>query len=74
MTPMRATTHPNEDAFPPGVGGPVLRALAHAGIRSMAELARWSEEEIAALHGIGPKGVRILKAGLASERRHFRRD
>ena len=74
MAPPRAETHPNEAAFPAGVGGPVLRALAHAGIRTMAQLARWSEAELAALHGVGPKGIRILKAGLAKEQRHFRRD
>ena len=56
----RAATHPNEAAFPKGVGGPVLRALANAGIRSMAELAKWSEAEVAALHGVGPKGMRLL--------------
>lgn len=53
-------THPNEAAFPKGVGGPVLRALANAGIRSMAELAKWSEADVAALHGVGPKGMRLL--------------
>lgn len=74
MAPSRATTHPNEEAFPTGVGGPVLRALANAGIRSMAELARWSEAELAALHGVGPAGIRILKAGLARQKRRLRRE
>ncbi len=40
----------------------------------MAQLAQWSEAELAALHGVGPKGIRILQAGLAKEKRHFRRD
>jgi predicted flap endonuclease-1-like 5' DNA nuclease len=52
----------------------VLRALADAGIRSMAQLARWSAAELAALHGVGPKGIRILEAGLASQGLHLRRD
>lgn len=60
----RAATHPNEAAFPKGVGGPVLRALANAGIRSMAELAKWSEADVAALHGVGPKGLRLLGEAL----------
>ena len=58
-------THPNADAFPRGVGGPVLRALANAGIRSLSDLSRWRRPDVARLHGVGPKGVRILEAALA---------
>jgi predicted flap endonuclease-1-like 5' DNA nuclease len=65
-------THPNAEAFPRGLGGPVLRALAHAGVRSLGELARWSEAELAALHGVGSKGIRILKDALAVQGRHLR--
>lgn len=65
-------THPNAGAFPPRVGGPVLRALANAGIRSLNGLARWRERDFAALHGVGPKGVRILKAALAERGLGFR--
>jgi predicted flap endonuclease-1-like 5' DNA nuclease len=64
MPAPRAVTHPNESAFPHGVGGPVLRALANAGIRSMAELAQWSQADVAALHGVGPKGIRMLSEAL----------
>jgi predicted flap endonuclease-1-like 5' DNA nuclease len=72
MARPRATTHPNEAAFPTGVGGPVLRALHDAGIHSMTQLARWSEAELAALHGVGPKGLRILREGLQRRRLRFR--
>ena len=65
-------THPNREAFPAGVGGPVLRALRTAGIRTLAELARWSERDFAALHGVGPKGVAILREALRAEGRQFR--
>ena len=58
------TTHPNRGAFPPGLGGPALRALAHAGIRSLADLARWTERDLARLHGMGPKGVVALREAL----------
>jgi predicted RecB family nuclease len=58
------STHPNEAAFPPGVGGPALRALNTAGIGSLADLAKWSEREVAALHGMGPKALGVLKAAL----------
>lgn len=67
-------THPNADAFPPGVGGPVLRALARAGIRSLSDLTHWRKSDFAGLHGVGPKGVRILEAALAERGMAFRAD
>jgi hypothetical protein len=70
--PKPEKTHPNAGAFPGGVGGPVLRALATAGIRSMRGLTRWTERDLAALHGMGPKGVRILNEALAEQGLAFR--
>ena len=66
-------THPNATAFPAGLSGPALRALAHAGIRSMAQLAQRSEREVASLHGMGPKGIRVLREALTAQGRHFKR-
>lgn len=48
-------THPNADAFPAGVSGPALRALDSAGVKSVAQLAKWPEGDLRALHGMGPK-------------------
>jgi predicted flap endonuclease-1-like 5' DNA nuclease len=67
------STHPNAGAFPAGMPGPALRALAHAGIRTMAQLASRTEAELAALHGMGPKALRMLRDALAAQGRHFRR-
>lgn len=67
------STHPNASAFPAGLSGPALRALAHAGIRSMTQLATHAEQEIATLHGMGPKGIRVLKQALAAQGKNFRR-
>ena len=72
MSKKTEVTHPNAEAFPRGVGGPVLRALAHAGVRSLGDLARWSESELAALHGMGSKGMRMLKDALAMQGRRLR--
>jgi hypothetical protein len=69
---MAKSTHPNAAEFPPGVSGPALRALHGAGIRSLADVARCSEKELAALHGMGPKALRILKTALKAERRNLR--
>ena len=66
--------HPNADAFPSGVSGPALRALNGAGIRSLADLTRWSEAELAKLHGMGPKALRVLKAAVTAQGRRLRAD
>lgn len=66
-------THPNRAAFPPGVGGPALRALQVAGVRSMADLEERTEAELLALHGMGPRALGILRDALAASGRQFRR-
>ena len=65
-------THPNRAAFPSGVSGPALRALAGAGVRGVADLRRWTEAELAALHGMGPKALGALREALAESGGTFR--
>lgn len=67
-------THPNRAAFPSGVGGPALRALAGAGVCSVADLAKWTEADLAKLHGMGPKALGVLRDALAASGRNFRRE
>jgi hypothetical protein len=50
----------------PHISGPANRALAEAGIDSLNALATHTEKQVADLHGMGPKGIRILKASLAA--------
>lgn len=52
---------------------PAHRALAHAGIASFADLAEWSQKDVAALHGIGPRAFPELIAALAARGLAFRR-
>lgn len=66
------STHPNRAAFPPGISGPALRALAGAGVRSIADLGHWSEADLAALHGMGPKALAVLREALAASGGRFR--
>ena len=73
MTKPNDVTHPNRDAFPPGVSGPALRALASAGIRRVADLKRWTEADLAALHGMGPKALGVLREALNATGGHFKR-
>lgn len=65
-------THPNRAAFPAGLSGPALRALHSAGIGSMRELTRWREAELLALHGMGARGVQVLREALLAENRQFK--
>lgn len=66
-------THPNRDAFPPGISGPALRAMAHAGVDSLDALTAWTSADLAALHGMGPKAMGILREALQQEGKDFRR-
>lgn len=53
------------DALPKSIGKPATQALLLAGVRSLTDLAGWTEAELLALHGVGPKAVKILAQALA---------
>jgi predicted flap endonuclease-1-like 5' DNA nuclease len=50
--------------LPAGIGRPALRALLSVGISTLEDVARSSDEELAALHGVGPKAISILREAL----------
>jgi len=56
----------------PRIGAPATRALAAAGVTRLSEVAGWSEAELLALHGVGPRAVRILGEALAERGLAFR--
>jgi predicted flap endonuclease-1-like 5' DNA nuclease len=49
-----------------------LRALDSAGVRAVADLARWTEADLAKLHGMGPKALSALRGALEANGRTFR--
>ena len=53
-----------ETDFPAGLSAPARRALAGAGYTRLEQLSRVSEAEIKRLHGMGPKGIRLLREAL----------
>lgn len=55
-----------------GVASPARRALAAAGVLSVADLARFTEDEVLSWHGVGPRGVVALKELMAERRVSFR--
>ena len=48
----------------PKIPAPALRALAHANITTLKQLAKHTETDIAALHGIGPSAFPPLRKAL----------
>lgn len=48
----------------PAVGKPAQRALASAGITTLSDVAKHSQAELSALHGMGPKALTILRTAL----------
>ncbi|MGW2345723.1 MmcQ/YjbR family DNA-binding protein [Streptomyces sp. NPDC001661] len=53
--------------LPAAIGRPATRALLGAGLDTLERVARHTEAELLALHGVGPKAVRVLKEELAGK-------
>lgn len=51
----------------PNIGSPARRALAGAGITRMSQLTSVTEADLARLHGVGPKAIRILRQALEAQ-------
>ncbi len=62
----RAGAREPGDDFPRAMGRPARQALAAAGYTRLAELESVDDGELLALHGFGPKGLRILRQALAA--------
>lgn len=57
-------TFPEES---PPLGAPAFRALAALGIIKLSDLTKYSEDELLALHGFGPKALRLLREKLTEK-------
>ena len=64
MTPSQQPTPTDLQALK--ISQPAHRARAGAGIKTLAQLARHTEAEVLALHGIGPSALPILRKALKS--------
>jgi hypothetical protein len=53
--------------LPKAIGRPATQALASAGITTLAQVAALSEAELLAMHGVGPKAVRLLTHAVRGE-------
>ncbi len=52
---------PHSDEGLPFIGQPATGALAAIGVTRTSQLAAFSETDLLALHGVGPKAIRILR-------------
>jgi predicted flap endonuclease-1-like 5' DNA nuclease len=50
----------------PRIGAPATRGLASAGITRLEQVAERSESELLAIHGVGPRAIRLLHEALAA--------
>lgn len=60
---------PDTSDLPPAIGRAATRALLNAGVITLDDVATRSESELLALHGLGPKAVRVLADALAERGR-----
>jgi uncharacterized protein YdhG (YjbR/CyaY superfamily) len=56
----------------PAIGRRATRALAAIGVTQLEQLRQHREEDLLALHGVGPKAITILRSALADEGMSFR--
>lgn len=61
------TSSPSATNDLPVLAAPARRALASAGIHSLAQLSRLTENEVKALHGIGPNALETLRRALVQK-------
>jgi hypothetical protein len=57
--------HRDDDGLPP-IGAPATRALAGIGVTQLSQLIEHTEDELLALHGFGPRALRIIKDTLSN--------
>jgi hypothetical protein len=62
----------DDDAFNAILAAPARRALANAGIKSVSQLAGYSQSDLLKLHGLGPGSIPKLKSLLKARGLDFR--
>lgn len=58
--------------LPKAIGNPATRALVGAGLTTLDQVAERTAAELLALHGVGPRAIRILEEALAARGRRFK--
>lgn len=55
----------------PPIGRPAIRALRAHDVTTLEQVSALRRADLLALHGVGPKAVRMLEAALAERGLHF---
>lgn len=58
----------------PKISKPALRALDSINVKTLEDVTKYSEAELLALHGFGPKGIRILKEVMEEQGLKFKEE
>lgn len=61
----------DDDSDLPRIGRPATAALAVEGVTRLDQLTGWTERDLLALHGVGPKAIRILAEAMAERGTSF---
>lgn len=64
--------HLKSDVLPQNLSNPAKRALERAGIKTLRQLAKKTEDEILQLHGVGPASMPTLREALAAQKLAFK--
>jgi hypothetical protein len=56
-----------DPGLPRTIGAPATRALTAAGYTELSQLAGVPAAELSALHGVGPKALRLLQEALQAQ-------
>lgn len=59
---------PQTSEFPMTMGTVAPRELAVNGINTLKQVSKYTEKALLAIHGVGPKAVRIIKEELAKQK------
>jgi predicted RecB family nuclease len=62
-----------EQDFLKAIAAPARRAVEGIGVKTLKQLARHTEAEIAALHGMGPNAMGKLRAALKAQGSAFKK-
>lgn len=68
---MSTNDQPEQIGDLPKIGRPANRALLAIGVTMLDEIAAMGEAELLALHGVGPRAVRILREALEQQGRNL---
>ena len=63
---------PAPDSWPRAMGKVAPAAFAHVGIHRLDDLTRYTDKELLAIHGVGPKAIRVAREALAERGLAFR--